>query len=62
VLGLSVQNSWLAVLLVFSAAIFIATARGARLFTRDRSLMAYSIGFSVAFTALAIAAGLSFLR
>lgn len=60
--GLSPQNAWLAVFLVFSAGAFIATARWSHLFARDRSLILYSIGFSLAFMVAAVLAGLSLFR
>ena len=61
-LGLSPQDTWLAALLALSGGAFIIAARWSSRFSSDRALTAYSVGFSLAFVALALVAGLSLFR
>ena len=61
--GLSPKDAWLAALLVLSCAAFAAAARWSRQLEDGRPpFMAYSVGFSLAFTLLALAAGVALYR
>jgi hypothetical protein len=60
--GLSPKDSWLIGLLVISCAAFLAAARWSRQLEDGRPIVVYSIGFSLAFAAVALAAGLALLR
>lgn len=60
--GLSPNGTWLAALLVLSCAAFVAAARWSRQLEDGRPFMMYSVGFSLAFTLLALAAGMALYR
>ena len=60
--GLSPKDAWLAALLVLSGAAFVAAARWSRQLEDGRPFMVCSVGFSLAFTLLALAAGVALYR
>ncbi len=60
--GLPARETWLIALLLISCAGFWAAARWASRLSDGAPIMAYSIAFSLAFTLLALAAGLAVLR
>ncbi|HLY65191.1 MAG TPA: hypothetical protein VKU60_06645 [Chloroflexota bacterium] len=60
-LGLSPENSSLLPLVLLSAMAFLVAARAPRL-TGGRAAVIYSVGFSLAFLALAFLSGLTALR
>ncbi|HLG73120.1 MAG TPA: hypothetical protein VK009_22080 [Chloroflexota bacterium] len=59
--ALSPKDSWLVVLILISIAGFAAAARLSPRITEGRATL-FSVGFSVAFTLLALAAGIAVLR
>jgi ketol-acid reductoisomerase len=60
-LALSAKDSWLIVLILISIGGFVFAARLAPRLTEGRAAL-YSVGFSLAFTLLALAAGIAVLR
>jgi len=60
--GLSPKDSSLLALLLLSSCAFLAAARWSGRLPAGRTVLIYSVGFSLAFVLLALASGLAVLR